>query len=78
MLESALKLPGSEEALRAFSTEFSRSNDFGKAWNALVVTAWKNGSAIPLLMALFSDAWTVFAQNPWAKEQLDSWFNPRS
>jgi hypothetical protein len=77
MLDEALKWPGSQEAIQAFGKEFAVSSDFGKAWDVLVKTAQKNGSAMPLLFALFYDASILVSQNPWVKEQWEGFFNPK-
>jgi len=76
MLEDVLKLPNAQESIQAFSTEFTKSGDFRKAWNALVETSQRNGSAVPLLFALTYDTSVLLSQNPWMKEQFQLWFNP--
>lgn len=81
MLEDTLKLAGAQAAIEAFGSEYARSSDFGKAWNVLIDAAWKNGSAVPLIIALSSDAWAFIAKNPWAQQQWNNWwynwFNPK-
>jgi hypothetical protein len=76
MIEEVLKLPNAQEAIQAFSTEFTKSSNFGKAWNALVDAAQRNGSAVPLLFALTYETSVLLSQNPWMREQFQSWFNP--
>ena len=76
MLDEVLKLPNAQEAIQAFSTEFANSGNFGKAWSALVEAGQRNGSAVPLLFALTYDTSVLLSQNPWMKEQFQSWFNP--
>jgi hypothetical protein len=75
MLEEVLKLQNAQEAVQAFGAEFAKSSNFGKAWNALVETAQRNGSAVPLLFALTYETSVLLSQNPWMREQFQSWFN---
>jgi len=76
MLDEVLKLPNAQEAIQAFGAEYAKSTNFGKAWGALVEASQRNGSAVPLLFALTYDTSVLLSQNPWMKEQFQSWFNP--